>query len=87
MSAFFIILLIVIAVVLGQVLYMKTNGNKKFFIVHIIGLVIIYLIGTATTSNQSGGVNWPWWLVGTIYSIPVFISLIIGTIRKLLSIN
>jgi hypothetical protein len=83
----FMTFLEVIVVIAGQIFYTKTNGNKNFFIVHIIGLVIIYLIVIATTSNQSGGVDWPWWLIGTIYSISVFISLVIGIIRKLLSFN
>lgn len=78
-----IIILSVIVCVIGQMVYSK--GRKIFYITHSILLVICVLIGIFFSSNQTGGVSWPWWFFSIIYSIPVVISLGFGSLRAMLN--
>lgn len=85
MGNFELIILTIIMAVIGQFIYIKTKGGKVFYYIHLALLAAIILFSLIVTSNQSGGVHWPWWFFSLIYGIPVVSSLLFGFIRRLLT--
>ena len=83
MSFIFLVLISIFLIGLGQYLRHAYNNSRLFYLIHGIGLLIILIWAVVATSNQTGGVNWPWWILGIPFSIPLVLSIFIGAFQDI----
>lgn len=81
MSFIYLLLISISIIGIGQYLRHIYKDSRLFYLSHGIGLLIISLWAVVETSNQTGGVNWPWWIIAILFSIPIVLSIFVGIIQ------
>jgi hypothetical protein len=76
-------LLVVVAILIGQIIKKYVEDKRVFYIIHLVFIVTITIVSVSIASNQSGGVSWPWWFFAILYSIPILVPLGIGVYQDL----
>lgn len=85
MSGFSIVALCALAILIGQLTRYYSKRKRVFYIVHLVGVLILIFISMVISKTQSGGVNWPWWFFAILYSVPIFLSFFVGLIQDVLN--
>ena len=81
-----VIIVILIVLLLGQLLKIKTN-IRIFNYISIVLLVVIFLWSYFVSRNLSGGVAWPWYLFLIIYGTPVLFSFIVTNLIEYIKMH
>ena len=84
MSSIYLLLFSIFFIVIGQYIKYTCNDSRFFYLIHGLGLVIISIWAVIETSNQVGGVNWPWWILAIFFSIPLVLSTLFGAIQDVM---
>ncbi len=87
MSFLYLLLISIFFIVIGQYLKYGFKDSRFFYLIHGLGLVVISIWAVIESSNQVGGVNWPWWILAIFFSIPLVLSILFGAIQDVVKKN
>ena len=83
MTGFTLIALFVFVISIAQLTRSYFRSKIVFYLVHLAMVITLISFSILLSMNQSGGVNWPWWIFALMYTMPVLLSLIIGIIQDI----
>ena len=83
MTGFTLIALFVFVISIAQLTRSYFRSKSVFYLVHLAMVITLVSFSILLSMNQSGGVNWPWWIFALMYTMPVLLSLIIGIIQDI----
>jgi hypothetical protein len=83
MTGFTLIALFVFVISIAQLTRSYFRSKSVFYLVHLAMVITLISFSILLSMNQSGGVNWPWWIFALMYTMPVLLSLIIGIIQDI----
>lgn len=83
MSGYNLIALFAFFIIIAQLTRAYFRQKSIFYLLHLVGGIIVISFSILMSANQNGGVDWPWWIFASLYSTPILLSLIIGIIQDI----